>query len=55
MHDLATCEICVIIMLGHMKTDERTSTMTKVLDVPMLADCLFSARAEAMKGKVMQF
>ena len=54
MHALGTGEICATMLLGPKKKDERKSTMTKVLYVPMLAANLFSARAAAMKGKVVQ-
>ena len=53
--DLGTGEICVTMLLGPKKKDERKSTMTEVLCVPKLAANLFTARAAAMKGKVVQF
>ena len=49
-----TGEICITMLLGS-KKKERKSTMTKVLYVPKLAANLFSARAAAMKEKVVQF
>ena len=55
VHALGTGEICVTMLLGSKESDERKSTMTKVLYVPKLAANLFSARAAAMKGKVVQF
>ena len=54
-HALGTGEICVTMLLGPKKKDERKSSMTKVLYVPKLAVILFSSRAAAMKGKVVQF
>ncbi|CAB4028189.1 Hypothetical predicted protein [Paramuricea clavata] len=55
VHALGTGEICITILLGPKEKDKRKSTMTKVLYVPMLAANLFSDRAAAMKGKVVQF
>ena len=43
------------MLLGPKEKDERKSTMIKVLYVPKLAANLFSARAAAMKEKVVQF
>ena len=55
VHALGTGEICITILLGTKEKDQRKSTMTKVLHVPMLAANLFSDRAAVMKGKVVQF
>ena len=52
---LGAGEIRITMLLGPKEKDERKSTMTKVLYVPKLAANLFSARATAMKGKVVQF
>ena len=55
VHAFGTGEICITMLLGPKRNDERKSTMTKVLYVPKLAANLFSARAAAMKEKVVQF
>ena len=55
VHALGTGEISITMLLGPKEKDERKSTMTKVLYVPKLAANLFSARAAAMKEKVVQF
>ena len=55
VHAFGTGEICITMLLGPKEKDERKSTMTKVLYVPKLAANLFSARAAAMKEKVVQF
>jgi hypothetical protein len=55
VHALGTGEISITMLLGPKEKDERKSTMTKVLYLPKLAANLFSARAAAMKEKVVQF
>ena len=52
---LGAGEIHITVLLGPKEKDERKSTTTNVLYVPKLAANLFSARATAMKGKVVQF
>jgi hypothetical protein len=55
VHALGTGEISITMLLGPKEKDDRKSTMNKVLYVPKLAANLFSARAAAMKEKVVQF
>jgi hypothetical protein len=43
------------MILGNKAKDQQKSILTKVLYVPKLATNLFSARAAASKGKVVQF
>ena len=43
------------MILGNKEKDQQKSILTKVLYVPKLATNLFSARAAASKGKVVQF
>ena len=48
-------QVDITMILGNKEKDQRKSILTKVLYVPKLATNLFSARAAASKGKVVQF
>ena len=45
----------ITMILGRKEKDQQKSILTKVLYVPKIAINLFSARAAASKGKVVQF
>jgi hypothetical protein len=47
-------QVDITMILGNKEKDQRKSILTKVLYVPKLATNLFSARAAASKGKVVQ-
>ena len=48
-------KVDITMILGEKAKDQQKPILTKVLYVPKLATNLFSARAEASKGKVVQF
>ena len=48
-------QVNITMILGNKEKDQQKSILTKVLYVPKLATNLFSARAAASKGKVVQF
>ena len=48
-------QVNITMILGKREKDQQKSVLTKVLYVPKLAINLFSARAAALKGKVVQF